>query len=608
MRLSITKVLLLLSILFTFGSIVAYSQNAIGLSVFNDVYKNLEEEKGISIPVINPSISGEIINIKSQEDFLKITQLIKNKVDKGDTIISVVFAKGRYEYQNNHIYLTGDQYRNVSIRLYGNNSEIVSAGDSFTWDSTSNKYFNKNYEYIDEQGKDFDIWSRMYQSDRLIEVVNAKEKLCRIHCNNLGLLPNNNCQNVEILITKWYSSEVYKVNKIEKDYVYFVASDLYKYKGDYNVNQDYLVGKVYPRFKLCNIYNTTPRLRLYECKKSRFLFLSNLNIASFELYGFVFSGGTRDNSLIHLKNVNSLLPIRIHDNTFKNMKGRVISISSTYDVQVFDNVFNSNYTYCITSGNTSRNTSIVRNSFTNIGLGLENSFCIVCRGENYYVANNDICDFGYGGIGIGVWYKDTDSKSPSCGIVENNHLWYSEKYRKNKLDHSLIDSGAIYTWTKNNSAIVRYNFIHDYNGMGSNRGIYCDDGAKNVKIYGNIVMDIDNGNAIDCRSSSSLTKVDKSDKTNNTGNVMIYNLIEGKYRFQGRKGSNQCYKGQNILIGSNQVTTVQNTVTNIPYEEQDCLLSGLRKSNGKLESSSNSYSVLKSLPFFDKIKDFIIVK
>ena len=121
-------------------------------------------------------------------------------------------------------------------------------------------------------------------------------------------------------------------------------------------------------------------------------------------------------------------------------------------------------------------------------------------------------------------------------------------------------------------------------------------------------MDIENGNTIDCRSSSSLTKVDKSDKTNNTGNVMIYNLIGGKYKFQGRKGSNQCYKGQNILMGSNQIPSVQNTITNISYEEQDCLMSDLRESNGKLEASGNSYSALKSLPFFDKIKDFIIVK
>ena len=604
----ISRLLFVLSILCSFDGTKAVAQNVIGKSNFNELYRKLDKEKGPSFSVSDPSTTGEIINIKSQADFLKITQLIKSKVNKGAKNISIVFAKGRYEYQNNHIYLTGNQYKNVSIRLYGNNSEIVSAGESFTWNPTRNKYFNKSYEYIDEQGNDFDIWSRMYQSDKLIEVVNAKEKLCRIHCNDLGLPSSNRCQNVEILITIWYRSTVYKVKKIEKGYVYFVASDLSKYNGDYNVNQDYLVGKVYPRFKLCNIYKTSPKTRLYECQKSRFLFLSNLNIAFFELSGFVFSGGSTENSLIHLKNVNSSSPISIHNNTFKNLKGKVISISSTPDVQVLDNDFHSNYTYCITSGNASKNTSIVRNSFNNIGLGMDNTFCIVCRGENYYVANNEMCDFGYGGIGIGVWYKDTESKSPSCGIVENNHLWYSEEYKLNRQDHSLIDSGAIYTWTKNNSAIIRYNFIHDYNGMGSNRGIYCDDGAKNVKIYGNIVMDIENGNAIDCRSTSSLTRVDKSDKTNNTGNVMLYNIIGGKYKFQGRKGSNQCYKGQNILMGSNQAPSIQNTVTNISYEEQDCLLSGLRESNGKLEASGNSYSALKSLPCFEKIKCFIIVK
>lgn len=609
MRLSISRILLLLSVLFIYGGgVEALAQNAIGKSAFNEVYRSLDKNKGITVNASNPSVSGDIINIRSQEDFSKITQLIKSKVNKGAKNITIVFKKGRYEYNNNHIYLTGNQFKNVSIRLLGNNSEIISAGESFSWNPTGNGYFNKKYEYIDENGNDYDIWSEAYQADKLIEVVNEKEKLCRIHCDDLGLTTNKTCQNVEILLTMWYRSEVYKVKKIEKGYVYFVAGNLSKYKGDYNVNQDFLVAKVYPRFKLCNTYKTRPCERLYECQKSRFLFLSNVSFASFELSGFLFNGGATENSLIQLKKVNSSSPIKIHDNTFKNMKGRVISISETHDVQIFDNSFESNYTYCISSGNSSKNTCIVRNSFSNIGMGLDNTFCLVCRGENYYVANNEICDFGYGGIGIGVWYKDTDSKLPSCGIVENNHLWYTEGYKKNRNNHSLIDSGAIYVWTKNDSAIIRYNFIHDYNGMGSNRGIYCDDGTKNVKVYGNIVMDIDNGNAIDCRLTSSLTKVDKSDKSNNTGNVLMYNLIGGKYKFQGRKGSNLCYKGQNIMIGNTQVPSVQNTVTNISFEEQDYSLSGIRESDGKLMVSSKSYSTLQGLPYFSKIKDFIIVK
>ena len=609
MRLSVSRFLLLLVVLFFYGGVLdAIAQNTIGKSAFNDVYWSLDKEKGVTIASNNSFISGDIIRIKTQEDFLKITQLINNKVNKGAKSITIVFDKGRYEYISNHIYLTGRQFKDVSIRLLGNNSEIVSSGNTFTWNPARNSFFNKKCEYIDESGNDFDIWSEVYQSDKLIEVVSEKEKLCRVHCESLGLPTNTICQNVEILITMWYRSEVYKVKKIEKGYVYFVADNLSKYNGNYNVNQDYLVGKVYPRFKLCNIYKTRPSKRLFECQKSRFLFLNNVSIASFELSGFIFNGGAADNSLIQLKKVDSSSPIRIHDNVFKNLKERVISISSTDDVQVYDNAFHSNYTYCVSSGNTSRNTCVVRNSFSNIGLGLDNTYCIVCRGENYYVADNEMCDFGYGGIGIGVWYKDTESKSPSCGIVEHNHLWYSEDYKRGRMAHSLIDSGAIYVWTINQSATIRYNFIHDYNGMGSNRGIYCDDGTKNVKMYGNIVLDIENGNAIDCRLSSTLTKINKSDKTNNTGNVMIYNIIGGKYKFQGRKGSNQCYKGQNIIIGNTSDSSVKNTVTSVSFEEQDYLLSGLKESNGKLMVSNDSYSALRRLPCFNKIKDFVIVK
>ena len=87
-------------------------------------------------------------------------------------------------------------------------------------------------------------------------------------------------------------------------------------------------------------------------------------------------------------------------------------------------------------------------------------------------------------------------------------------------------SGKIITYIDH--IIVRYNFIHDYSGMASNRGIYLDDGAGNVDIYGNVLVNILNGHAIFSWLSKGAGK--KYPSANNNINCM-YNIIQGSYKF-----------------------------------------------------------------------------
>ena len=65
--------------------------------------------------------------------------------------------------------------------------------------------------------------------------------------------------------------------------------------------------------------------------------------------------------------------------------------------------------------------------------------------------------------------------------------------------YTLMDGGAIYISTRLDDVVIRYNYIHNVKGMKDNRGIFCDDGAKNLKIYGNVFYGIHNSYCVDSR-------------------------------------------------------------------------------------------------------------
>ena len=305
------------------------------------------------------------ISIESQEDFSNLRSLITNRIRMGANDIRIVFKKGTYVYGNNHLYFNGASYNGVSFHFIGNGSTILADGESFVWNARGEKFFNANYEYLDGNGNDYNIWSEMYQTDRLVEVVNKNTKLCRIHCRDIRSLGSVNLKDAKILLTQWYTSTIYNVLRIEGEYVYFEASDLSKYENDYNVNRDYLVGNVYPRFKLSNVLGARTRsAHLYECQNSRFLFADRVQVGTLEITGFDFNGGTTVNPLIHLKSVSVVSPIRIHGNVFRNMKDTVIGITGTSDVQIFDNEFLSNYATCISSANGCKNIIVEHNKFS----------------------------------------------------------------------------------------------------------------------------------------------------------------------------------------------------------------------------------------------------
>ncbi|MBR3114261.1 MAG: hypothetical protein IKH47_00580 [Bacteroidaceae bacterium] len=199
-----------------------------------------------------------------------------------------------------------------------------------------------------------------------------------------------------------------------------------------------------------------------------------------------------------------------------------------------------------------------------MSLSSTNSFCIRCSGKDYYIADNELRNFGSCGIAVGTWWK-ADKRTEETGIVENNELYYTPSYMADWLSHSTMDTGAIYIYTQNDDVTVRHNFIHDYNGACDNNGIYCDDGAYNFQIYGNLIVNTPNSYSIDSRYTPNIEKSQES-KTAivNVNNRIFDNVVDGPIRFEGREGGdNGCRLGSNVRLKTATSPALRGMRTNV---------------------------------------------
>ena len=164
--------------------------------------------------------------------------------------------------------------------------------------------------------------------------------------------------------------------------------------------------------------------------------------------------------------------------------------------------------------------------------------------DNVFNNVDKLTDYGYIGIGVGTWYGSPLAIDRKI-IVEFNELYMNPEYRSKYSCVPLLDGGAIYTWTKNTNTIIRYNFISGHSGAWNNRGIFCDDGSNHIKLYGNLIINTNNSFSIDLR-------YEDNNNNNNEGNIILNNIIDGIYRFEGKQsagvGNEPSIKGRNLLL------------------------------------------------------------
>lgn len=206
-------------------------------------------------------------------------------------------------------------------------------------------------------------------------------------------------------------------------------------------------------------------------------------------------------------------------------------------------------------------TDVQNCTFRHIGMRGSNSASVHSRGDAY-IANNDFFDVNYCAISLGYINLTKESYLPSS-IAENNCIAWTKNWSKKMKWYGLVDGGAIYVATNNKRCIVRNNVITNFGGHGSNRGIYCDDGAYNVTVYGNTISGTQNSYDIDSRDCSKKPPRSMPEGYHSNTNIFIgYNICSGYVRMCGASAvaNNNCYFENNVIVGNPD--TSKNVVQN----------------------------------------------
>ena len=535
------------------------------------------------------SIGRTTIVVSSQTEFDGLQEQLINTIKSGEKVIYVKLLPGTYIAKEKHITLKDIDASNTKIRIVGHGATLIPEGREYHDGDNYQGTFSVGNSWM-SGNKDVETWSYVKYADSLIEVLDAEEKYCRLKCNNA--FPSDiDFNNAYILITHWYQSSTYKIEKIEGQYIYFTANDLKESSyGGFNVNDDYNYGNKIIRYKLCNIETGEDYFRItdgkvhlpngvtsvWEGKTYNYLTFQNCKFAIVEVNGIQFHGNAfaESHPAISIRNT-ACKKIRIHKCGFYGMRGSIINVSASPNVKIDNNQFADTYYYGIWSNNGSANTVVEKNSFKSMGKRMHNTKCVGCLGTNYRVSDNVFLDFGYCGIRTGVWYK-SDMKQPCTGVIENNDLSYSQDYLDHIENYGIMDGGAIYLATKNAGSIVRNNYIHGFSGIKHNRGVFCDDGASNIEIYGNVITDIVNSMCIDSRRVTFVERSNTPESGIDRANINIVirnNTVDGSIRFEAHEDSdNGCVKGANYILPSEDGKMPKMVISNVANPEEDIVL------------------------------------
>lgn len=525
------------------------------------------------------------IVVKNQAEFDGLQAKLTSAFKAGDKNIYVKLRPGTYIAKEKHLLLKGITAAGTKIHIIGDNAILVPSGRVYHEGDVYQGSFSVDNSWMNG-AEDVEFWSYIQYADGLVEILDADKKRCRLKTktNNNNIISSNSY----ILIPHWFKSSVYKIDKIEGQYIYFIADDLNTSKyGGYNINDDYNYGKKQIRYKLCHVNPGGSCLRITKGKvylpggvssaregiTHNYITIKDCKFSSVEIKGIQFRGNAYAVSTpaINIKN-SECKKLQIHKCSFLGMRGDVIYITASPNARIDNNRFKYCYRYGILSDNESANTVVEKNHFESMGKAMTDAKCARCQGTNYRISDNSFLNFGYGGISTGVWYKSKKAQ-PCSGVIENNDLSFSQDYLNHIDNYGIMDGGAIYIATRNTRTIVRNNHIHGFSGMHSNRGIFCDDGAFNVEIYGNVITGIANSYCIDSRRVRKVERSNDPESPIERANINIIirdNTIDGGIRFVAHEGpDNGCVKGTNYILPGKKGKMPEMTVKNVVNPKQD---------------------------------------
>lgn len=465
------------------------------------------------------SINAVTIEIRTQKDFDNLSAEVLRAIAKGEKVIVVDIKTAKLTFHDNQITLNNINRKNVSIAIHGNGVQITSEGHF------ANKATNPEHMYLCN-GEFYNPWTDFQEATDTIELVDITKHLCRIAAPS-KYKKSSNPQNTFVHYTCWYTSRISPVISINKRSITFDGGEWAVPRSErlYNVNMDYAFSKTPPRYRLFGT-KKVPK-NLFECSASTLLKILQCNLRSFSIDGIHVTGSNMNSPLLVI-NSSRADSICVSNSSFYSIGGTLLLDRNSSNVHFKGNTVDHIMGYGVQSSYNCTGAKVTDNIFTNCGLGMTNTFAIIMNSDKFTVSGNKISDFCYGGIGVGIW-GGADTIATCRGIVHNNELFYTKPFINNYKQNTLMDSGTIYVWTRTDGITISNNYIHDITGMRENRGIFCDDGTKNVTLSNNKIERIHNFYDIDLRWCD-MYKARVPD--HNTGNKMQNNKTTGTVRFE----------------------------------------------------------------------------
>lgn len=623
------------------GALTIAQNDTFAISKYHAAFEELEKIQAVPNIWRTDYSQAYVVKVSNQREFDRIQGLITSALNVHDKVL-VRISSGTYTFRENHIDLTNADYSGKKLYIEGAGdvriigaTAIYRASDKRSeqglscFSLPSDTAFSHTTSYTDSHemlpvaSTDDVSGGRFLQLDTLMEMMDSVKGIVRARLpRELSSLEidEDGCKDIYIQIPMWFMGRTEKVVKITGGYVYFIYTftrkgygTKYFFDNDYGFNLEFYKEPRYGRFRLLNldlagrgISISRGRISIphshplvYECRNATFIKTKGTKLQELDIAGITFigNGGNADQALMLFDSSEVAGRIAVHDNRFIGMKTMVI-LANTDNVSVYDNYFSHTYVNDVVGTNLAARACVYHNTFEACNEGIEQHFCVMLSGPDYYIGRNVMHNFRYGAIGAGVHFA-VKTLRPINGIIEFNRMYCDDDYLAGTNNHGLMDSGAIYMWTINDLSIVRYNWIYNYGGAGANRGIFLDDGVKGCKVYGNVISNIVNGLCIDLRNVPTSGRFVKD---YNENNLVMYNIMDGGYRYHGKKGTDSNILGRNIVVY--KTVKPQRQIFDFSDPESDCFVHGMI--DGSTVKIDCDYFLRRSwLPFNNEISDAV---
>lgn len=604
--------------------------NQHNLSLFKGFWNYTLNEPDYNVAIINP----HVINIKASSEFTKehIKEEINRAVNAGSKIVIVNLQCSHLTYDEDFFNINKSDYPMSSdVRLFiaGNGTILTAAGADYSFDGAvsdlgdrytceySGKY-NPKSVFLDQNGNMINMFEeiRYALSQATLDTGTQTWKL-KIRDEDM------NSEATHIMVTGDYVAPIYKIEKMEAGYVYFKNPDSY----DFAPNGDYMYAQVFPRYALVNSKNSSVHVKngkiyikknitaLHECKSSCFVCVNDGHFSdtsfvhdgntfrSIDISGLKFVGNAyvRDKRLINLSGSRNE-HVWVHDCSFKNTFTECLyAREGCANIKVSDCNFVNTYGGGILQiqydAYVPHDITIVRNTFCNTNLHIPVvSPQVGVAGKNVLVRDNELVDCT-ASIFAGFYCTNYKTGQNLGGIIEDNMMYFTAGYQRESYKHCYMDCGCIYL-TMNDNLHVRNNIVANYTGIKFANAVYCDDGARGLKIYSNGIINNNGNGGADIHSRIVSEKNGNPIIGYNSDNYIGYNILTTWYHFVENQ---TCAKGTNFVFAiSNE------SIVHVKESEVDCHILGSMVMGDCIKAPAKYADVMDGKIVSEKIKSRVL--